>query len=166
MLFIAALNFLPSHCRGWISFLLGRRVRQLLNAKCAAGHRFIFFQIYVCTGLPLMAVLRKIHWRSASLFLQVSDVGSEKLFSPTTPKGKSPLSLLSVSFTPFRTTGLWVQMSSALIPQLFFRFKCQQTLTRSGDYICIHFCLFAESRFLDDPSKGLALLHIGSLEGI
>lgn len=27
---------------------------------------------------------------SALLFFQVSDVGSEKLFSPTAPKGKSP----------------------------------------------------------------------------
>lgn len=86
----------------------------------------------------------------------MSDVGSEKLFSPTTPKGKSPLSLPSASFTPFKITGLWVHTSSALILQLLFRFKCQQTLTRSGDYICIHFCLFAESRFLDDPHHRLS----------
>ena len=32
--------------------------------------------------------------KSALLFFQVSDVGSEKLFSPTTPKGKSQLPLL------------------------------------------------------------------------
>lgn len=57
MLFIAALHFPPSHFHGWISFVLGRRVHQLLNAKCAAGHRFFFFFFkymfaQVCPWLP------------------------------------------------------------------------------------------------------------------
>ena len=48
---------------------------------------------------------------SAFLFFQVSDVGSEKLFSPTTPKGKTPLCFLHSPFQSLpHSNNNWVSL--------------------------------------------------------
>lgn len=73
--------------------------------------------------------------------LQVSDVGSEKLFSPTAPKGKSLVrfllrfihkqSKICALFFNFYLFSIIANeptaLSGSLILQLPFRFKCRQT---------------------------------------
>lgn len=70
--------------------------------------------------------------------LQVSDVGSEKLFSPTAPKGKSLVRfLLRFIHKQSKICALFfflsiianepTALSGSLILQLPFRFKCRQT---------------------------------------